>query len=121
MNKTCYYRPKQRDNTDNLVDSLWENITRALDKGGLNQETIDLLLQLIFVNREMTFVKCWWQKNEMKCANLVLNTIIITTDSFFPSYTVNLASGLAGIFQDNDVFGKQNLLLYINFIINVIV
>lgn len=121
MNKSCYYRPEQRDNTDNLVDSLLKKVSHALDSGGIDQETIDLVLQLIFINREMTFVKCWWQKKEMNCANLVLNTLITTTYSFSPSYTVNLASGLANIFQDKDVFGKQNLcILYVNFITNTV-
>lgn len=109
MNKTCNYRPKQRDNVDDLVDSMMENVIGVAKSGKVDQKYVDLAMKLIFVNREMTFVKCWWKQQEMDCKNQVLNTFIATKFDYVPSFTVNLASGLNKIFKDKDASGIRYL------------
>lgn len=107
VDKTCNYRPEQRDNMDDLIDSMMKNFTRAIESRGLNQETIDLALKLILVNREMTFVKCWFKQKEMNCDKLVLNSIISTINYLVPSFTVNLASNLVEAFRNKNVLGMK--------------
>lgn len=72
----------------------------------ITQEMVDDMIDFITINQKMIFVKCWMESEETDCDFLVLNTLLNTNNFITPSYSVNLVSKVAEIFQGNHSLGK---------------
>lgn len=102
MNRTCRYDKKPTDAEDDIDKKINELDFNKLVHISKLSDAFEQL-NFAFLTSQMTFVKCWWNKAETVCSDIVLT---IFNDCVI-GYTINANMNIAKNFLER-ASGKRN-------------